>query len=178
MRRAEVEAAIGAALAEIGQSVVPYVIDRQPRGDGTPHVEGDGPLFELIVDDDGMERTRETIDGHELLFRMLRRETRLLAMAAERATRTVQAPGWLMRVRQRWPGALEGLIGTDDYSRATWIDAHIRLMTRLRSDWGARVKTENDAMLRRYPLTAAERENFRRLDLAAFGLASGRSEQR
>lgn len=178
MRLAEVETAIAAALSEIGQSAAPYRIDRQPRGDGTPHVEGEGPFFELIVDDDGMERTRETVDGHELLYRMLRRETRLLAMAAERETRTVQAPGWVLRLRQWWPGALEGLVGTDDYSRATWMEAHVRLMTRLRSDWGARVKTENDAMLRRYPLTTAERENFRRLDLAAFGITDGRSAPR
>ena len=174
MRRGEVETAIGAALAQLGQDA-DYRLDRQPRGDGTPHVEGEGPFFELIVDDDGMEKSRETVDGHELLFRILRRETRLIAMAEERRTRSDEAPEWLRSLRRWWPGALAGLIGSDDYSRATWIDAHVRLMTHLRSDWGARVRTENDALLRRYPLTTSERENFRRLDLGGFGINERRA---
>ena len=169
MRLAEVEAAIGEALGRLGREGA-YRLDRQPRGDGTPHVEGEGPFFDLVVDDDGMERSRETVDGHELLFRILRRETRLLAMAEERRTRSDEVPEWLRRLRRWWPGALEGLMGQDDYSRATWIDAHVRLMTHLRSDWGARVRTENDAMLRRYPLTKTEQENFRRMDLGTFGV--------
>lgn len=170
MRLAEVESAIREALGRLGPDHGTYTLDRQTRGDGTPHVEGEGPFFDLVVDDDGMEKTRETVDGHELVFRILRRETRLIAMTEERRTRAVDAPGWLLSLRRWWPGALEGLIGSDDYSRATWIDAHIRLMTHLRSDWGARVRTENGKMLRRYPLTKGERENFRRLDLGAFGL--------
>ncbi|WP_386681190.1 hypothetical protein [Loktanella sp. R86503] len=170
MRLAEVEAAIRDALDRINRPDPAYTIDRRPRGDGTPHVEGEGPFFDLVVDDDGMERSRETVDGHELLFRLLCREMRLRAMAEERRTCTVTAPGWLGALRRLWPGALDGLIGSDDYSRGTWIDGHIRLMGHLRSDWGARVHTENDTMLRRYPLTRAEHENFRRLDLRAFGV--------
>ena len=169
MRRAEVETAIGEALARLGQDGG-YRLDRQARGNGTPHVEGDGPFFELVVDDDGMEKSRETVDGHELLYRILRRETRQIAMAEERRTRRVDAPGWITSLRRWWPGALEGLVGSDDYSRATWIDAHVRLMTHLRSDWGARVRSENDAMLRRYPLTPGERDSFRRMDLGAYGV--------
>ena len=169
MRRTEVETAITEALGRLGRTG-DYRLDRQARGDGTPHVEGEGPFFDLVVDDDGMEKSRETVDGHELLFRILRRETRLMAMAEERRTRSDEAPAWLQSLRRWWPGALEGLMGQDDYSRATWIDAHIRLMTHLRSDWGARVRTENDAMLRRYPLTKTEQENFRRMDLGDFGV--------
>ena len=170
MRVTEVEAAIREALGRINRPFPGYTIDRTPRGDGTPHIEGEGPFFDLIVDDDGMERSRETVDGHELLFRILRRDMRLIAMAEERRTRTDTAPSWLKALRKWWPGALEGLIGSDDYSRGTWIDGHIRLMTHLRSDWGARVHTENDAMLRRYPLTKGEHEHFRRLDLSAYGV--------
>ena len=170
MRVAEVEADVRAALGRLNVRRDGFTLDRQARGDGTPHVEGEGPFFDLVVDDDGMERSRETMDGHELLFRTLRRETRLIAMAEERRTRIITAPGWLLTLRRWWPAALEGLVGSDDYSRATWIDAHIRLMTHLRSDWGARVRTENDALLRRYPLTKHERDSFRRLDLRAYGV--------
>ncbi len=170
MRLAQIDVTVRENLSRLNRNDPDYAIDTLPRGDGTPHVEGEGPFFELVIDDDGMERSRETVDGHELLFRILRRETRLMAMAAERETRTVVAPGWLTALRRWWPNALEGLVGSDDYSRATWIDAHIQLMTHLRSDWGARVRTENDAMLRRYPLTKVEHENFRRLDLSNFGI--------
>ena len=170
MKLTEVETAIRDALDQINRADPGYTIDRRPRGDGTPHIEGEGPFFDLIVDDDGMERSRETVDGHELLFRIVRREIRLISMSEERRTRQVSAPDWLKKLRRCWPGALEGLIGTDDYSRATWIDGHIRLMTHLRGDWGARVRRENDAMLRRYPLTKGEQENFRRLDLSAYGV--------
>ncbi|SEM83645.1 hypothetical protein SAMN04488003_10589 [Loktanella fryxellensis] len=170
MRLEEVEREIRAALARINRPDPGYVLDLQPRGDGTPHVEGQGPFFDLVVDDGGAERTRETLDGHELLYRVLRRETRLIAMRIERETRRVQVPGWLVMVRRWWPGALDGIVGTDDYARSTWIDAHVRLMSHLRQDYGARVHNENDALLRRFPLTAAERRNHRKLDLSRFGV--------
>lgn len=170
MRRAEVEAELRDLLARVGRPEPVFTLDLRPRGDGTPHVEGDGPFFELVVDADGAETARETVDGHELVFRIIARATRLMVMAEEERTRTEEAPGWLFKLRRIWPTALEGLIGTDDYSRATWIDAHVRLMTHLRSDWGARVRREHDAVLRKYPITTEERGNRRRLDLSDFGL--------
>ncbi len=170
MRLAEVEAQLRDNLARIHRNNEQYCVPTRPTGDGTPHIEGEGPLFALIVDDDGREKSRETVDGHELLYRVLRRETRLAVMDLERRTRRVEVPPWVVPLRRVWPGALAGLVGRDDYSRATWIDAHVRLMTHLRSDWGARVQRENDALLRRYPLTPAERAQFRKLDLTEFGL--------
>lgn len=170
MRRGEVEAELAALLARLGQPNAGYALDLRPRGDGTPHVEGDGPFFELVVDADGAETARETVDGHELVYRIIARTTRLMAMAEEERTRSEEAPGWLVALRRIWPGALAGLVGADDYSRMTWIEAHVRLMTHLRTDWGARVQREHDAVLRKYPFTQDERKNRRRLDLSDFGL--------
>ena len=58
----------------------------------------------------------------------------------------------------------------DNYSRQTWMEAHARLMGHLRPHWEARVRSHNDAVLRRFPLTPDELAHARSLDLSGFGL--------
>lgn len=101
-------------------------------------------------------------DFHDLVYRCLRDLTRDMAQAAEERSRTYR--------RRRFAFGPPRPTRDDDYSRATWIEAHVRLMTALHPHWGARLRGEHDALLRRYPLTAAERANARRLDLSSHGL--------
>ncbi|RYH03093.1 hypothetical protein EU805_05000 [Salipiger sp. IMCC34102] len=172
MTLTEIETEIGAHLARLNLDPGQATLDRRPRGDGTPHVEGEGPIYDLVVDADGTEQSREAVDGHELVYLILRRRTRLIAQAEEKRTRQVFSPAWLGPVGQAMPKGLWALFGAHDYSRGTWIDAHVRLMDHLRGDWGARVQSEHDRTLRRYPLTPTERGFTRRLDLSAYGAGS------
>ena len=170
MTLTEVETEIRAQLARINLGEEAFTLDRQPRGDGTPHVEGESPFFDLVVDADGAEQSRETVDGPELVYRILRRHTRIVAQAEEERTRSVLPPAWMGPVGRAVPTWVWAAFGAHDYSRATWIDAHVRLMDHLRGDWGARTRAEHDRMLSRYPLTPTERGFARRVDLSDFNL--------
>ncbi|MCB5198175.1 hypothetical protein LGQ03_02875 [Loktanella sp. TSTF-M6] len=170
MTRSEIEAEVRAMLARLQQPDEGWTLDAVPRGDGTPHVEGNGPAYTLVVDADGAEVSRETMDGYEVVYQLLRLQTRRMAMACEQSARKTTVPGWIAPIGAWLPGWLVAQLGTDTYSRSTWIDAHCRLMDHLRGDWGARVRGEHEALLRRYPLTRDERENFTVLDLRAYGV--------
>ncbi|MBS1304223.1 hypothetical protein [Loktanella sp. SALINAS62] len=170
MTRTEIETEIRDLLAKLGQPDPTWTLDHAPRGDGTPHAEGDGPFYELVVDADGAEISREAVDGYEMIYQIMFRRTRAIAMAEEERHRITTPPVWLGKLGTRLPDRLAGLIGSTNYSRVTWIDAHVRLMDHLRGDWGARAKSEHDCMLRRYPLTRDERAHFLKLDLRAYGV--------
>ena len=166
----EIEAEVRALLARLNQPRPDFRLDRQTRGDGTPHVEGDGPIYDVVIDADGREQSRESGDGYEVVYILMRRMTRIMAMREEERTRSVLTPGWMGDFGARLPRPLALVVGREDYSRETWIDAHVRLMDHLRGDWGGRIRDEHDRILRRYPLTADERQHSRRLDLSAYGL--------
>ena len=53
----------------------------------------------------------------------------------------------------------------DDYSRATWMNAHISLMAHLRPEWGGRVARHYQEVLRFHPLSYEEERNARGLDI-------------
>ena len=170
MTIAEMEAEIRGLLARLNRPRPEFRLDRWTRGDGTPHVEGDGPIYDVVIDADGREQSRESVDGYEVVYIVMRRLTRIIAMREEERTRRVLTPGWLGSVGERLPRPLALLVGHEDYSRATWIDAHVRLMDHLRGDWGGRVEEEHNRVLRRYPLTPDERRHTRVLDLSDYGL--------
>ena len=170
MTIAEMEAEIRGLLARLNQPRPDFRLDRRTRGDGTPHIEGDGPIYDVVIDADGREQSRESVDGYEVVYIILRRLTRIIAMREEERTRRVLTPGWLGAFGERLPRPFALLVGHEDYSRATWIDAHVRLMDHLRGDWGGRVEEEHNRVLRRYPLTPDERRHTRVLDLSDYGL--------
>lgn len=160
----EVEAEIRAALERLRHPCPNFHFDRAPFGDATPHVEGDGPLFDWVVSERGIEHERRSVDGEELLFIALSGITVGLAREQEAKTRTCRKPPLHRRFAQGKS------CQDDDYSRLTWMEAHERLMSHLRHDWGARVHLQHEETLQRFPLTDAERKNARKLDLGVFGV--------
>lgn len=158
----EVEEEIRAALARLGRGAPEFRFDRTAFGDGTPHVEGDGPEFDWVVSERGQEYERRRVDGTELLFIALEGITRRMVQDAELRSRTSLPRSAVQRAM--------GRPVRDNYSRQTWMEGHARLMGHLRPHWEARVRAHNDALLRRFPLTADEVTHARRLDLSEFGL--------
>ena len=147
MTRAEAEAAVRAAMARIGRPLPRFEFHRVTDGCATPHVEGEGPLFDWVISERGIEHERRRVEGPELVFIAVESLTGAYAQALEFQTRE------------------------EGYSRATWMEAHVRLMARIDPEWGARVAAGYAETLARHPLSPDEVAQVRRLDLSACGLA-------
>lgn len=170
MTLAEVEAEVRAMLDRLNRPCPGFEFDREPAGDATPHVEGDGPMFDWVISERGVVLARETVDAEDLLFLTLTSMTAAMAQGEELRTRTAHAvPAWRIDRRVRGPSGHRAT-QDDDYSRKTWMDAHARLMGHLRPHWAARIAKSYAETLRRYPLTPQEWRNARRLTLSEFGL--------
>lgn len=141
MTLAEIEAEIIRQMARLGRDIAVFRFDRVSDGFATPHVEGDGPTFDWVIAERGIEQSRKTLDAEGLIFETLNSMTARMALDAEMQTRR------------------------DNYSRATWMNAHISLMAYLRPDWGGRVARHYQEVLRFHPLSYEEERNARGLDI-------------
>ena len=167
MTRDEVNQLIRDMLAQLGRPDPEFSL---PSDHAPIVVVGDGPVFDRITIENGAEVDCQTIEGEQVAFLTLERFTAQIAREIESASRTAAA-GPLARVLRLFSRSRDAYITRlDDYSRQTWMEAQVRLMSALRADWGVRVELHHDEMLRRFPLTANERANARRLDLTVFGL--------
>lgn len=167
MTRDEVNHLIRDMLSQLGRPDPEFSL---PSENAPIVVVGDGPVFDRITRDNGVEVECHTIEGEQVAFLTLERITAQIARDIESASRTPSG-GVVARVLRLFARSRDAYITRlDDYSRQTWMEAQVRLMSSLRSDWGVRVELHHDEMLRRFPLTANERANTRRLDLTVFGL--------
>ncbi len=166
MKRMDVETEIRTTLARLRMPQPDYVLPSQPVEERDTHVEGQGPIFDWVVTHDETEVERRQVDGHEIVFLVMEAITAAVVRAQEEATRSYRKPGLLARLRGKT--AMGG--GFDDYSRQTWMDAHIRLMGSVHAGWGTRLSLHYEYQLRKYPLTPAERSQTRRLDLSVYGV--------
>ncbi len=170
MTLAEVEEQVRLDLARLNRPVPEFRYQRQSDGMATPHVEGNGLVWDWVVSERGIELERTPVDADELLFMTLSSMTGRMAQDEELRTRSALSDNRTRSVLSRmFRSTAHGPSVTDDYSRQTWMDAHVRLMSHLRRDWGVRVRHDYDATLRRFPLTPDERRNARRMDLTDFG---------
>lgn len=141
-----VEAAVRHCMAQLGKDIPAFRFDRIPRGDATPHVEvgstvTGAPRFDWVISERGSESERRRLDGAELLFVTVESLTYAMAQRAELRSRN------------------------DDYSRWTWMQAHIALMARLDPKWGKRVAAHYAAVLAANPLSPQERGLSRTMNI-------------
>ncbi len=129
----QVERTVRRMLARLKRPDEFYHLRRHPGNDGSAHVEGEGPTYDLVVTEAGVELSRETLTGDELLFAIMQARTCALAQQAEMVGR-----------------------GTESYSRWRWMDAHIRLMGALRPEWGHQLRDEYRRVLEKAPLRTEE----------------------
>jgi hypothetical protein len=144
---AAVEAEVRRCMAQLGKDIPAFRFERGPRGDATPHVEihtlmTGAPQYDWVISERGTEFERRTVNGPELLFITVESLTCAIVQAAELRSRC-----------------------NDDYSRWTWMQAHIGLMARLDPDWGKRVAARYEAVLATYPLNPQEKAFSRTLDI-------------
>ena len=167
MTRQELNELIRSMLVQLGRDEPDFEL---PTENADIIVLGDGPIFDRITFDGGKEVDHQTVEGEQVAFLTLERITAQIAREIEGKSRSHSQTliAKLIGRLRRSPDAY--ITRHDDYSRRTWMDAQVRLMSSLRSDWGVRVELRHDEMLRRFPLTKRERENARRLDLSQFGL--------
>ncbi|MGZ9810441.1 hypothetical protein ACXN5S_08250 [Pseudoroseicyclus sp. H15] len=151
MRRAEVEAEVRLSLARLGQPCPDFTFPETSPGDGAAHVEGEGPLFDWVIAEPGNEMERREVDGEELLYL------------------------WLSAVTWEMATKAEALARRGAYSRAVWMEAHVRLMAMLRAEWGIRAAGHYADIIKTAPLTEQERRAAGRLGLQSFGLAEEQS---
>ena len=141
MTLTEIEAEIICQMNRLGRDISGFRFDRVSDGMATPHVEGAGPMFDWVIAERGIEQSRKTLDAEGLIFETVNSMTARMALDAEMQTRR------------------------DDYSRATWMNAHISLMAHLRPEWGGRVARHHQEVLRFHPLSFDEERNARGLDI-------------
>lgn len=139
-----VEAEVRLRMFQLGAPVPRFRFEQTPIGDATPHIENtrakDGvPVYDWVISERGTEYDRKAVDGPELLFITLDSLTCSIAQNAELGSRV------------------------NNYSRWTWMQAHIVLMTRLDPVWGNRVARHYDEVLLANPLSAEERAFSRNL---------------
>ena len=109
----DVQGAMRELLGRLNRPAPDFTFKTRPQHDGSPHVEGDGPEFDWIQTERGVELSRRRLTGPELLFVAMESLTAELAQQAE--------------LRARGDGV---------YSRWRWMDAHIRLMKHLEPGMG------------------------------------------
>ncbi len=160
MTREEVEEEIRADLAKLNCAQSDFSLPDCAPAD--PHVLGEGPEFTYIYRD-----KQRTVDGAELVFLFVEQMTVKLVRDAEELTREAKKAGFLARFRTKRGGFG---CGADNYSRQTWMEGHVRLMSAVHEGWGTRVALNYEMMLRKFPLTPEERTNTRKLDLTAYGV--------
>lgn len=130
---AQVEQTVCRMLTQLRCPDDTYQLRRRPGNDGSAHVEGDGPNYDLVVTEAGVELSRETLTAEELLFTIMEGLTCALAQQAEMMAR-----------------------GGESYSRWRWMEAHIRLMGALRPDWGRHLREQYERVLQKAPLRTEE----------------------
>ena len=163
---AMVEAEVRSALVTLRHPKPEFSIPTSAPGDGTPHLETAEDGYFWVVVERGKEHSRIQVDEDEAFFLSMEILTRQMAQGEELRTRRMfEATGIRRALGMAPKPALR-----DDYSRATWIEAHERLMGAIRTHWAERIAQKYREILRRYPLTPQERQHARRLDLSAFGL--------
>ncbi len=165
MTREEVEEEIRKALERLHIPQADFALPDVSPDDGTPSVEGKGPGFTWVIFENGVERDRRVVEGMEIVFLTLKRITGKIVRDLEEQTRSPKKVGLWKRLTTQ---SGEYGAGLDDYSRWTWMGAHIRIMEYIHRGWGKRMHLHYDMMLKRYPLTAEERLNARELDLSVW----------
>jgi len=161
-----VEAEVRRALENLCIPRPQFSFLRASFGDGNPHIEVIDDRIFWVSSERGAELFRILVDEDELFFLAMEIQTRRMAQDEELRTRThFPATG-----ARRFLGLGPKPKFRDDYSRATWIEAHVRLMGAVRPYWAERIASKYREVLRRYPLTPEEHKHTRRLSLTMFGL--------
>ena len=166
MTRGEVEEEIRQKLSMLRVPQPEFRLPIEFQNDSLPFVEGEGPYFKWLRRIDGKTIDELVVEGPELVFLTMEHLTMAMARQVEKQTRTRKKAGLLTRLRAKG----EYGAGLDNYSRKTWMDAHVRLMSAIHEGWGTRVRLKYDMMLKKFPLTKDERLDARVVDLTQFGI--------
>lgn len=166
MTRQELEAAVRAALARLNCPEPGFRFASYLVIDDAPILAGEGPDFLWRGGVPGDPAEPRAVDADEALYLTLELLTRRIVRDHEAAARARHPSSPLRRMLGLSPRRTV----EDDYSRRTWMEAQARLMGALQPHWEARLRREQAALLKRYPLTPEERRNAKQLDLSGFGL--------
>ena len=139
--RQEIEDRINAICNRIGLEVS-RTLPRVSDGMATPHVEGEAVPFDYVVAERGQELLRESnLDADDLAYLVIRDRILSYVLRLEAETRAGRG-----------------------YSRKSWMDALVTMMTRADLAWGRRAAREYEDILRS-DLSEEERRATRPLPL-------------
>jgi hypothetical protein len=131
---------------------VAKTVHARPPGDGTPHVEVRHDLYDIVVEERGVENERHASLTLEAAAEWLLRDMAFQhALAQELAQRVAPHP----------PRLTQNGLTDDGYSRWNWMWPEILIMDQISPAAGARAREAYRAVLQKAPLTLSERRNAR-----------------